>query len=103
MLQHMTMISVSLRDLTLIAAYAAFLVTYFGYSFFGTKRAVAGAAVVATVVLLALLPYWAGLPALLIGFVGLIALSTHLHQQATMFNTSAVVLLRESLFRQTRA
>lgn len=103
MLRDMTMTSVSIRDLTLIAAYAAFLVIYFGYSFFGILRTLAGAAVVAAMVLIALLPSWAGLMALLAGFVGLIAISARVHQQGTMLNTSAVVLLRESLGRQLRA
>jgi len=99
----MTMTSVSIRDLTLIAGYAAFLVIYFGYSFFGMKRALAVAAVIAAMIMIALLPSWAGLLALLAGFVGLIAFSARLHQQGTMFNSSAVVLLRESLGRQSRA
>jgi hypothetical protein len=103
MLRDMTMTSTSIRDLALIAAYAAFLVIYFGHSFFGIKRALAGAAVVAAMVLIALLPSWAGLMALLAGFVGLIAVSARVHQQGTVFNASAVVLLRESPARQIRA
>jgi hypothetical protein len=103
MLRDMTTTSVSIRDLTLIAAYAAFLVIYFGYGFFGMKRALAGAGVISAMVLIALLPSWAGLLALLAGFLGLIATSAHLHKQATAFNTGAIVLLSDRPARQTGA
>jgi hypothetical protein len=101
MLRVMTMTAISIRDLTLIAAYAAFLVVYFGYFFFGFKRTVAGAAVLAGIVLIGLLPSVAALPALFTAFVALIALTTYFHNRATVFATSAVVLLRDSLAGRT--
>lgn len=102
MLRRMTMTSVSIRELTLIAVYAAFLVIYFGYSFFGIKRALTAAAVVAGIVVIAVLPSAAALVALLAAFVGLIALTAYRHKRATVFSTSAVVMFKESLARGAR-
>jgi hypothetical protein len=97
MLRFMLMTAISIRDLTLIAAYAAFLVVYFGYFFFGLKRALAGAAVVAGILAISLLPSAAALLALTTSFVALVAFATYYHSKATIFATSAVTLLQRSL------
>ena len=93
----MIMTAISIRDLSLIAAYAVFLVVYFGCLFCGFKRALAGAAVVAGIVLIGLLPSAAALLALAAGFVALVGFATYRHHKATVFTTSAAALLQESL------
>jgi hypothetical protein len=101
MLRVMTMTTISLRDLTLIAAYAVFVIVYFGYSFFGFRRALAGAAMVAGILLIALLPSAAALPVLFATFLALVALTTYFHNRATALGTSAVMLLKDSLAGRT--
>lgn len=99
----MTMTAISIRDLTLIAAYAAFLVVYFGYFFFGFKRTLAGAAVLAGIVLIALPPSVAALLALSAAFVALIGSRPTSTTGQTVFATSAVVFLKYSLAGRTGA
>ena len=91
------MTAISIRYLTLIAAYGAFLVVYFGYFFFGFKRALTGAAVVAGILAISLLPSAAALLALIMGFVALVAFATYYHSKATIFASGAVTLLKHSL------
>jgi hypothetical protein len=93
----MIMTAISIRDLGLIAAYAVFLVVYFGCFFCGFRRALAGAAVVAGIVLIGLLPSAAALPALAAGFMALVGVAAYRHHKATLFTTSAAALLKDAL------
>lgn len=93
----MTMTAISIHNLILVGAYAVFLVVYFGYFFCGFKRALAGAAAVAGIFLIGVLPSLSALLALSAGFIALVGFAAYRHHKSTVFATSAAALLKESL------